>query len=691
MSSGQRHRRRRGRAFCALGLALAVWCCALGCNLAPKCCGPCPPAVPSEYQSEGAPPPHCSDDLTCWWKELRDPVLDQLIQTAACQNLSLQEACLRVFEAREQFRVVRGSQLPKLAGTSSFGHKRTSVNANQFIIPQSLQRPFDLYSFGFDSGWEVGLWGKYRNALAAADAEIAVSVEKLRDVKVTLLGDVAASYIAYRTLQQRLLIAQENLAIQGQTVQLVQARLRAGLVRDLDLAQAQSNYHTTAAQIPPLEEQMQITLNKLAVLLGHPPDQRLWNIIGRGPLPALPGDLGIGVPAELLRRRPDIRQAEFETLAAGARIGIARADLYPQLSLKGTLTLDSRQVNNWFTGSSIAYSFGPAVRWDVLNFGRLRANVRVQEQRYQQTLVRYQNAVLNALQEVENGVTSLHRQRQRVAELEKAVTATREAVRLSQASYQNGLVAFQSVLDSQRQLVTLQEQMAQSQGQVVLAAVQTYKAVGGGWKARFNCEQIGRLQLADPPPAGNEVEHVASPETMPAAPPAEEVPASETAPPTENGNDRGDPSSAPPKPADDSLPNPPDESDARRQSLPDSVSPLQMNPYLAILSPRGQIAAQRPTPRAAAGPSAAEVYALRSNAVPTTAPTANPPLATNPYLAILNGAAAPSVASQPALPQIAVQRMQPAPPGTGVGPLSSPVAPPPRPSRFIAEQPRIVR
>lgn len=699
----QRHRRRRRRAFCALGLALVVWCCALGCNLAPKCAGPCPPPVPSEYQSESAPPPNCADDLTCWWKQLHDPVLDRLIQTAACQNLSLQEACLRVFEAREQLRVVRGSQLPKLAGTSSFGHKRTSVNANQFIIPPSLQRPFDLYSFGFDSGWEVGLWGKYRNALAAANADINVSVEKLRDVKVTLLGDVAASYVAFRTLQQRLAIAQENLAIQGQTVELVRARLRAGLVRDLDFAQAQSNYHTTAAAVPPLEEQMQITLNRLAVLMGLPPDRRLWDIVGRAPLPLPPGDLGLGMPAELLRRRPDIRQVEFETLAAGARIGIARADLYPQLSLKGTLTLDSRQVNNWFTGSSLAFSFGPSVRWDVLNFGRLRANVRVQEQRFNQALARYQNSVLTALQEVENGVTSFHRQRQRVVELEKAVAATREAVRLSQASYRNDLVAFQSVLDSQRQLANLQEQLAQSQGQVVLAAVQTYKAAGGGWNARFECSQAGKLNLADAhesespppppvppqPPAENPSGSVA-----PAPEPLAKPPASVTRPiaPQKPASPP-----APAAPAQDTLPNPPDSKAADALPLTEQSSPLRMNPYIAILAPRATQRVAVPQATTSLRPNAAATEYLRRTR-PGVAPLAGAG-AVNPYLSILASPTATPLSKiapplQPAAPWVAAPQANRAANGNPP-PASAAVPPvvntPAREPQFMARQPETLR
>lgn len=595
---------------------------------------------------------------------------------------------MRVFEAREQFRVVRGSQLPKLAGTSSFGHKRTSVNANQFIIPQSLQKPFDLYSFGFDSGWEVGLWGKYRNALTAANAEISISVEKLRDVKVTLLGDVAASYVAYRTLQQRLLIAQENQAIQGQTVELVRARLRAGLVRDLDLAQAQSNYHTTAAQIPPLEEQLQITLNRLAVLMGLAPDRRLWEIVGRAPLPEPPHDLGVGLPAEVLRRRPDIRQVEFETLAAGARIGIARADLYPQFSLKGTMTVDSRRVADWFTGNSLAFSFGPAVRWDVLNFGRLRANVRVQEQRFQQALVRYQNSVLTALQEVENGVTSFHRQRQRVAELEKAVAATREAVRLSQASYQSGLVAFQSVLDSQRQLVTLQEQLAQTHGQVVLAAVQTYKAVGGGWNAKFDCSQAGTLQLADvhepsvEPPAPSTDAPV---ETSPASQ-GEEVPSGSGSPAPQESTAPPPPPANRAEPKRDALPNPPDEASARSRPPTGALSPLQMNPYIAILAPHSARPASQPSA------SSAEAEYLRQSRT-TAAPLAGSP-AMNPYLTILGVSSSPPVVHQPAqapvgtaLPVDSVR------PGGNVGPLSSPatLGPAPQTPQFMARQPQTLR
>lgn len=525
--------------------AWCVACCALGCRTAGLHRSAPPPCLPSEYQSEGAPPPQCSDDLTYWWYTLRDPTLNRLIHDAACQNLTLREAAVRMLAAREQYLVVRGGLWPKFGGTAGFSSKQTSLNGNQFVIPQNLQRSFDLYSMGFDTGWEIPLWGKYRSALQTAGADVAVTREVMRDAKVTLLGDVAVHYVTIRSLQQRLQVARENLTIQQETLRLVESRVRSGVSRELDAAQARSNLHATASQIPPLEEQLRIATNGLCVLLGYPPTRHLDLFLGQGTIPQPPVVLAVGVPAELLRRRPDVRGAEFGVLGQGGRIGLARAELYPQFNLKGTLTVDSRTFSNWFTGNSIAYSFGPSARWDLFNFGRLRANVRVQQRKFQEATVHYQATVLQAAQEVENGLVSFLRQQQRAAELEQAVAANSEAVRLSAISYQNGLVAFQTVLDSQRQLVNLQDDLVSARAEVVLAAVKTYKAAGGGWQASFRGgpQVVARpvppaVPQPEPPdlipdevPLPKELEALPLPdETLPddppAAAPAQEPPAS---------------------------------------------------------------------------------------------------------------------------------------------------------------------
>lgn len=246
---------------------------------------PPPPCLPSEYAVLELPPPQEGAEYLCWWTSLGDPVLNSLVNEAACENRTLREAALKVIQYRERYAMTRGGLWPKLAGTTGYSHRETSLNANQFVIPQNLQRSYDFYTFGFDASWEVPLWGKYRNSLQASSADLSATREAMHDVKVTLLADVANSYVSLRVLQQRLLVARQNLATQQSTLKLVESRVRAGLAGELDASQARSNVHNTASQIPALQQQARITLNGLCVLLGRPATPAIDRQVGLGVIP----------------------------------------------------------------------------------------------------------------------------------------------------------------------------------------------------------------------------------------------------------------------------------------------------------------------------------------------------------------------------------------------------------------------
>ncbi len=495
----------RAWAYCACA---AILIGATGCKVGPDFVTPSIPWLEPAYHDAVLAEPPVEPELTTWWAQFNDPVMAGVLDQAACENLSLREAYFRVVEARALVTVARGELFPEVFGTGSYSHRQTSLNANQFIIPPTLRTSYDLYSAGFDAGWEIDLWGKLRRLVEAAEYDFNASEAARRDVLVTLLGDTGAAYIQFRVAQQRLNIAKANLERQNSTAEFVKERFRAGLVSELDIAQAEENVHTTAADIPPIEAELHVHAHRLSVLLGESPSVDMIARLGVGPVPAAPTAVNVGVPADLLRRRPDVRLAEFQVAAQSARIGVAIADLYPQLTLRGTVSADSRDFTTWFTARSLAYSVGPQFRWDILNFGRLRGGIRVQEARFQQTVMRYRQSVLLAVEEVENSLVTHRNADARRRELVLAAQAASKAAELSEEQYRQGLVIFQVVLDSQRRVLDLQEQIVLSEGETSVSAVRAFKAAGGGWDAQFSCcaPRSGRLPSTVPmeeiPPAG---------------------------------------------------------------------------------------------------------------------------------------------------------------------------------------------
>ncbi|MBN2295028.1 MAG: efflux transporter outer membrane subunit, partial [Pirellulales bacterium] len=465
-------------------LAIAL-CASPGCRVGPDHGPPTAPLSdqwknPAETDKEISSVVN-ADICGPWWSEFRDPVLDRLIQLAVETNPGLYEACFRVLESRARRGVVKGDLFPEVKGTGSYDYKKISGNGSPYAIVS--QDSFNLFSTGFDAAWEIDIWGKYRRAVAAADAEVGITANDYNYVLLTLLGDVAAAYVELRMYQQRIEVARQNVKVQEHTLNLAQKRHSVGLTKPLDVAQARSSLHATKATIPALEIGYEQAENRLCVLLGGTPCDLRAQLGTTQPIPTSPQDPSLGMPADLLRRRPDVRSAELKVAAESQRIGIAVADLYPQLSLTGTITVDSTDIVNLFTPESIAHKVGPSLSWNIINFGRLRNRIKAQEARFEQAVWHYQTVVLSAAEEVENALVASKREQVRSKSLELAVAASKESVRLSEIYYSQGLADFQSVLDSQRSLLLQQDQLTVSHAKVTLNRIALYKALGGGWAA----------------------------------------------------------------------------------------------------------------------------------------------------------------------------------------------------------------
>jgi NodT family efflux transporter outer membrane factor (OMF) lipoprotein len=426
-------------------------------------------------------------ELARWWTEFNDPLLNSLVERAAQSNLDLQVAEARIREARAVLGATGADLWPTLDVAGSYDRIRTSENALALgrLAPQgggNLEQ--NLFRTGFDSSWEIDVFGGTRRRIEAAEAILDASVEEWRGVLVTLLGDVAKNYIDVRGLQRRLAVAQENLKAQQETLRLTKIRFDAGIASDLEVAQAEAQTQTTAAQIPTLEIALKQTVYRLDVLLGAQPGT-LWSELAREvPIPALPPQAHVGMPVELLRRRPDIRNAERQLAAATAQVGAATADLYPKFSLTGAFGLQSISASDWFTGRSRYWSIGPTISWPVFDAGKIRANIEIRNAQQEQALRYYEKSVLTALGDVESALVNYSKEQTRYRSLLAAAAANRRAVELADELYRQGLVAFLNVLDAERALYATENDLAQSEANMSSNLVALYKALGGGWDTR---------------------------------------------------------------------------------------------------------------------------------------------------------------------------------------------------------------
>jgi multidrug efflux system outer membrane protein len=425
-------------------------------------------------------------ELAAWWKNFGDTNLDLLMVTAVQSNLTLRVAEARVREARFEKAAVSGALWPSVG--ASGGYTRSRYGAHTFPPLGGFGVPlgYNLYNADFDAAWELDVFGGTRRAVEAANAQIGAAEFGERDVLISLLAEVARNYIGARAYQERLGIARDNIRVEQEVLDLTTNRFENGLGNDLDVQQARALLNSTEAQVPSLQTGFDESVFHLAVLLGQPPGALTDRMSARKPIPLTPPLVPVGLPSDLLQRRPDVQQAERQLAAATAQIGVAKADLFPKFSLTGLAGVESVSAGNWFNYASRYWSAGPTVQWQLFQAGSIVANVHVQNARQEQALNNYNETVLTSLEDVENALTAYAREQVRRESLTRSVDADRQALDLSTQLYKNGLEDFLRVLDSETALYAGQDALVQSDQAVSLNLVQLYKALGGGWEAETN-------------------------------------------------------------------------------------------------------------------------------------------------------------------------------------------------------------
>ena len=423
-----------------------------------------------------------------WWQVFNDPVMDAIVDKVYQQNLSLQIAGLRILEARAQLGIAVGSQYPQLqqAGGSATKNRASENSPNYSPV---IDKNFMDYQAGFDAAWEIDFWGRFQRGIEAADANLSASVADYNNALVSLSAEAARTYVIIRTLEERLLIAQENIKLQEESLRIANVRFTNGATTELDVQQAVSNLSETRAQVPALRQSLRQAKNSLSTLLGMPPSDLSDILGGPGDIPVAATHIAVGVPAELLRRRPDVQFAEMQAASQSALVGVARTELFPRFSLIGSIgyatsDTNSSSAGDLFDSDSLTYFAGPTFQWNILNYGRLKNNVRVQDARYQQAIVNYQNTVLTAYQEVEDAMVAFIQTQQESQFLKEAATASKKSTEIANIQYREGAVDFQRVIDSERTLVLQQDRWTNTRGDVALNLIAMYKALGGGWESR---------------------------------------------------------------------------------------------------------------------------------------------------------------------------------------------------------------
>jgi NodT family efflux transporter outer membrane factor (OMF) lipoprotein len=480
--------------------------------------------------SEGGTATTRPAEVAEWWTLLGDPTLNSLIARAVRSNLDLRIAEARVREARAERAMAASDLWPQVEAVGAHSYQGRSLNrrpgkpgdsagdqlrdavmneAANVVFDDSLDpsgsatdvmgavlsdtlnrgntgnarpRAQNLFEIGFDASWEIDVFGGVRRNVEAAEAEAAAVQEGYRDVLVTLLFEVARNYVEARGYQQRIGIAHQNLEVQQETFRLTRSQCDGGIGNELDVAQAQAQLSSTRSQVSLLETSFRHAVHRLSLLIAELPDATLAELSKEAPIPAALPEIPLGLPSDLLRRRPDIRRRERQLAATTARIGVATADLFPKFSLNGSFGSQTYDVRRLLDGRSLAWSVGPGVSWPILDGGRIRANIEARNAIQQEALAQYDLAVLKAVKEVEDALIACQNERVRYRDLADAVTANLRAVSLASARYQEGLSDFLAVVDSERALYTAQEQLVQSRTNTTLQMIAVFKALGGGWE-----------------------------------------------------------------------------------------------------------------------------------------------------------------------------------------------------------------
>lgn len=426
---------------------------------------------------------------TSWWQSLNDPQLNRLVETAAGQNLSLQRAGVRVLQARATLAATVGAYYPQQQQAFAAALAQRASDNNSHLIAGGT-RSINLGRAGITAAWEIDFWGHFRRAIEAADSELTASVADYDNAMVSLLSDLASAYVHLRGLEARLAVTRRNLVVQREGFRVATVRFREGATSERDPAQAESQLADTEAQIPRLEAEIERAKNALGVLLGVTPGEVRGMVSSPGPIPRPRLMVAAGVPADLLRRRPDLRAAMANASAQSARVGVYEAQLYPAFSISGSfgvLTTDAGSIGiagnrGWRTSQS--YAVGPAVVWNILNWGQLTNQVRAQDAVLQQALLGYQQAVLQAQREVEDGLSGFVGAQRTAAALRRAVAASRRAAAVALTQYEQGQTDYTTVVTSQRMLLMQEDHLAQAEAEIPMKLISVYRALGGGWEIR---------------------------------------------------------------------------------------------------------------------------------------------------------------------------------------------------------------
>jgi len=424
-------------------------------------------------------------DVSRWWRQLNDPLLTGLMDEALQASPDLRLAQARLREARARRGVAAAGRFPELTAAAAARRSHASGEVGSGTTN-------DLFSAGLDAGWEIDIFGGVRRSVEAAEADAAAIAADLGDTRVSLTAEVALNYVEVRGLQQRLAIARANLASQSETQQLTEWRQQAGLVGAQDVEQARSNREQTRAQIPSLETSLAETEHRLDILIGKAPGTVHPRLAAARDLPSMPARVAVGIPADTLRRRPDIRAAERRLAAATARVGAAEAARYPAFNLSGSIGLEALTAANLGTSGAATSSLVAGVTAPIFDAGRLRQQVAIQDAVREQARVTYEQTVLAALQDVENALVALKRSTERGEALAAAAAAARNAAQMARQQYSVGLIDFQSVLDSERNVLIVEDSLAGTRTDGLLAFIRLYKALGGGWTPPDDSRQAGK-------------------------------------------------------------------------------------------------------------------------------------------------------------------------------------------------------
>lgn len=429
-------------------------------------------------------------DEISWWTVFHDPELNRLVDMAWQQNLDLRAAGARIVEARARRSIAVGNLFPQSqTAVSAFAHGQISRN-----IGLPLPNPLNVWADGFNASWELDFWGRFRRSIEAAEANTGAAAEDYSDAAVMMVSEVARNYVQLRTFEQRLVFARENVEIQRKSLGIAEARFEQGTTTELDVRQAKATLAQTQSTIPPLEAGRRQAANQLCILLGMPVTD-LATQLGAAPIPDAAAELAIGIPADLLCRRPDVRKAERQVAAQSAQIGVAEADFYPQVGVTGFIGYASHDLSTLFDRSSFLSFILPTLQWKILNYGRIVNNVRAQNALLCAATLTYQKTALTAGREVEDALVQFIQAKLQARFLEESVFESRRAVQLVLEQFEGGVVDYNRVFTTQTQLVTQQDQLGSARGNIALSLILVYKALGGGWE--LNGDGRGKVTIID--------------------------------------------------------------------------------------------------------------------------------------------------------------------------------------------------